>query len=193
MTGFLIHLPLINYSPFTIRYSGLFTPWHALPGENKGTRGPRAAGRQVRDEERKWAWEIHGSGLHSGAARNQNAYQCIRHKLPRESPDEPQQLNDDAAAVSCHDRQGQHGTGRSRVCSWFGTRQGWRRGRQRADHGGRHRDQRPRCLRPGCAAVVAGYEVRGHLRCPGRSAQGGQGHGRHQVRQPGLRHVSRPS
>ena len=45
----------------------------------------------------------------------------------------------------------------------------------------------------GCAAVAAGYEVCGHLRCPGRSAQGGQGHGRHQVRQPGLRHVSRPS
>ncbi len=44
MIGFLIHLPLVNYSPFTIhhslfaiRYSGLFTPWHASPGENKGT------------------------------------------------------------------------------------------------------------------------------------------------------------
>ncbi len=36
MIGVLIHLPLVNYSPFAIRYSGLLTPWHAVPGENKG-------------------------------------------------------------------------------------------------------------------------------------------------------------
>ncbi len=41
MIGFPIHLPLvkftIHHSPFTIRYCGLFTPWHALPGENNAT------------------------------------------------------------------------------------------------------------------------------------------------------------
>ena len=32
------HSPFtIHHSPFAIRYSGLFTSWHALPGENKGT------------------------------------------------------------------------------------------------------------------------------------------------------------
>ena len=83
--------------------------------------------------------------------------------------------------------------GGSPVHSRINARQGWRRGRERTDHGRRHRDQRPRHLCPRRAVGAAGHEVPGRLRCPSRSAQGGQGHGRRQVRQQGLRHLPRPS
>jgi len=67
-----------------------------------------------------------------------------------------------------------------------------RRGRaRRANHAGRHRDRPARPLRAELHDRGAGRAVCGDMRRAGQPAQGRQGHGRREVRQPGLRDVPR--
>ncbi len=124
--------------------------------------------------------------LHFGSNRD-----AERVKQHQETRDVETSRAASSAAVSQDRDSGRHRVHDAPGDSGRRLGQGRRRGSQRADRGGRDRHRQPGHLRPGLLSAAAGRAIRGGLRRQGRSPRGRQENGRRQVRQSGLRHLSR--